>query len=454
MFMRGRRPRGEGVTPLACLICVAGALAAPPADAQSAPKITRGPYLQALTPTSVEIRAELDAPATVAVTLLGDSDGGRSRTVRDDAAQTMHVVRLDGLRPSTRYAYSLAAGASVAKGELTTAPPNDSRTPFTFLVYGDNRSDDAAHSTIVRAMLQSPSDFVINTGDLVQDGSSDANWQAFFDAEAPLIRERDVFACVGNHEITDGSGASYLRYFGPTLDAHGDGQKPKLYGSFRWGDARFFVLDAMDSFDSDPERAWLDEELSRADSETGLVWRFVVMHHGPWSSGPHGGNARALRAGIPALFAAHHVDLVLAGHDHIYERGTAAGVRYVVSGGGGAPLYEIKNRLAGTRKLESVHHFIEVTVESDAVRLVTKRDDGSVLERCGMTKGRDGWDCDPAPAPGLHGDSPPPAQTPATSRWGCGIAGASPRAPLGAGLALGVLAALALGCRRGRRNAD
>ena len=182
------------------------------------------------------------------------------------------------------------------------APPSDSKAPFSFLVYGDNRSDEASHAAIVRALLQAPSDFLINTGDLVLDGSSDANWQSFFDIEAPLLRDRNVFACVGNHEITDGAGANYLRYFGPTSDAHGDGEKPKLYGSFRWANARFFLLNAMDPFDSGSERAWLDAELSRADTEPGLVWRVVVMHHSPWSSGPHGGNARALRAGIPALF--------------------------------------------------------------------------------------------------------------------------------------------------------
>ena len=209
----------------------------------------------------------------------------------------------------------------------------------------------------------SPSDFAVNTGDLVQDGAV----RRKLNSEVVLRhRERRSSAIETSSraseitEITDGAGASYLRYFGPTIDARGEAQKPKLYGSFRWGDARFFLLDAMDPFDSDPEREWLDDELARADSEAGLIWRIVVMHHGLWSAGPHGGNARAIRAGIPALFAAHHVDLVIAGHDHIYERGVASGTRYVISGGGGAPLYEVDGRLPSTRKVESVHHFIEV----------------------------------------------------------------------------------------------
>jgi hypothetical protein len=148
-----------------------------------------------------------------------------------------------------------------------------------------------------------------------------------------------------------------------------------------------------------------------------------VMHHGPWSSGPHGGNGRALKGGIPELFVAHHVDLILAGHDHIYERGLASGLRYVVSGGGGAPLYEIKSPLPSARKLESVHHFVEVTVEGDFTRLVTKRDDGSLLERCGLTKGHEGWDCDPPPAPASAGTSSS-ASAPRGSACGCTTIGA------------------------------
>ncbi len=391
---------GTAFTGLVLLVLLASSAHA---DGTASARVLKGPYLQALGSTSVEIRAELDAPAPVVVRINELSDAGAPRAIRDDAQATMHVVRIDGLQPQTHYGYTLAIGsappAPSGAGELTTAPPLDSKAPFSFLLYGDNRTDVASHTAIVRAMLQSPTDFVINTGDLVEDGASDANWQTFFDVEGELLRSRNLFACVGNHEITDGAGANYLRYFGPTGDARGDGPKPKLYGSFRWGDARFFLLDAMETFDSGPERVWLDDELARADSEAGLVWRIAVMHHSPWSSGPHGGNPRALRAGIPALFSAHHIDLVIAGHDHIYERGIASGIRYLISGGGGAPLYEIDHPISSTRKVESVHHFIEVSADRDAIRRVTKRDDGSVLERCGMKKGDRGVGLRSGPPP-------------------------------------------------------
>jgi hypothetical protein len=364
----------------------------------------------------------------------------------------MHVFRLQGLTPSTRYAYSLegaSAAAATAKREFTTAPPADSREPFTFLVYGDNRSDDVGHAAVIRAMSQTPSDFIVGTGDFVADGSSDPDWQAFFDIEAPLLAERCVFSCVGNHELVDGAGTIYLRYFGSTTDARGETGPPKLYGSFRWGPARFFLLDAMETFDDGPERAWLDDELTRADAEAGLKWRFVVMHQGPWSAGPHGANPRAIRAGIPDLFARHHVDLVLSGHDHIYERGFASNVRYLVSGGGGAPLYPVDQRLPSTRKVESVRHFVQVTVGPEEVALAAIRDDGSVIERCGIVGTRADWSCDPvAPAAAAAKDARvSPVSSASSSRCGCEAIGARSADPLSA---IAVLACALVAARRRR----
>jgi hypothetical protein len=437
------------------------ALAAGPA------KIIKGPYLQALGPTSVEVRAELDAPVPVVVRITDGTDAGAARVVRDPTVSKMHTVVVTGLHPATHYTYVLANASTSDMGEgllgsFTTAPTNDTKDPFTFLVYGDDRTDSIAHAGIVRLILHSPTDFLLNTGDLVEDGASEANWQTFFDVEDPVIRNRNLFACVGNHELTEGAGTSYLKYFGPTTDAHtraeadanAPSEKPKLYGSFRWASARFFLLDAMEAFDAGPERAWLDDELTRADTEDGLVWRIVVMHQSPWSSGPHGGNERALSAGIPALFAAHHVDLILAGHDHIYERGFASGLRYLISGGGGAPLYKVEQKLESTRKVESVHHVVELKVDRESIRLATRRLDGTLLEKCGFTKKLEDpnqpWDCDATPS-SSHGSSGGGASSSAqASKCGCSLVGApaQPTAPIALGLATCALAGIRLTRRR------
>jgi hypothetical protein len=420
------------------------------APAVASAAIVKGPWVHRVTPTSAVVRFELDAPAPAAVQLgVGAARAGDSgaRTFASPEAKTVHSVTVTGLDPATRYAYSVSTAGASKLAALTTAPKDDFTGSFKFVVYGDNRTDDAAHAAVVRAMVPVPADFLINTGDFVENGGSKPQWQTFFDIEAPLLRERPVFSCVGNHELVDGTGIEWIRYFGPelpdarTLPEH-------INSTVRWANTRFFFLNGMVGWRSGADRAWLDKALSDSDNEASLVWRIVVVHFGPWSSGPHGNNTLLHEAGIPALLRAHHVDLVVSGHDHIYERGFADGLAYLVSGGGGAPTYRIKNVLPTSRKAESVRHFLEASVSQAAIAFAATRPDGSTIERCGLRKGA-GWDCDPPPAgasatasaPATSAGAPAPGSAPpASSRCACRTAGGprtSAAAPL-AGLALAV----------------
>jgi hypothetical protein len=390
-----------------------------PAPPAAAARLAKGPYLTGLSDESVDVRFELDGTAPAAVTVSPDGDAGPSRTVTANAAP-MHVVRVSGLTAGTAYAYDVrVAGATVARGRFVTAPKAGTLAPATFLVYGDDRSDETAHAALVRVLQSTPSDFLVNTGDIVADGGDAADWQSFFRIEAPLLHDRALFLAIGNHELYDDqAGSNFARYFGYP-DASGAPSLP--YGTVRWGGTRFFFLNGMHDWHTGEERQWLERELSHADGEAGLAWRVVVVHHAPWSSGPHGPNDKLVEARVPELLAAHKVDLLLAGHDHIYERGDSGSVKYIISGGGGAKLYPVGQPLAQTRKAESSYHFVEVRAADDAMHVVARRVDGTILDRCGFKKGAP-WDCDPPPAspPAVRGaasEQPPPAE--ASSRCGC-----------------------------------
>jgi 3',5'-cyclic AMP phosphodiesterase CpdA len=422
----------------------------------------KGPFLQEVGPTSATVRFELASKgeASVDVAPAGDAhaDAGVDAhahahiTTSDHLDDTFHSVRIEQLAPATRYTYVVKAHGATSKGELVTAPTEGSGAPFTFLVYGDNRDDHESHAVVVRAMKQTPSDFLIHTGDFVATGASASDWQTFFDIEEPLLRDRCVFACVGNHELfQDSAAANYARYFGPSPSA--DAGAPKLYSTTRWSNARFFFLNAFDDWSGGEQRAWLEKALAASDKEAGLVWRFAIVHHGAWSAGPHGSSPRLASARIPELLASHGVDLMVSGHDHIYERGEADGIRYIVSGGGGAPLYRNLKALPSTHKVEAAYHFIEVAVADAAVKLVAKRADGSILERCGFSKAK-GWSCDAPPAPAASSAPPTPALKPSEpessptspSRCACDAVG-RPAGTIGGGAS-----ALALFLFRSRRK--
>jgi 3',5'-cyclic AMP phosphodiesterase CpdA len=403
--------------------------------------ITKGPYLQELGPTSVVVRVEVDPPAPIDLEVSplaaadgGTRDGGAVVIKHDASSAAFHSILLDQLKPFTRYSYRVkVSGVRSPEGTFTTAPSADSGAPFTFLLYGDDRSGDEAHAALVRSLAAIPSDFLLHTGDFVEDGSAKTMWQTFFDIESPLLRDRCVFACVGNHELIEPGGVSFARYFGPEQEGEGEPAR-RLYHTFRWSTARFFLLNGMDAWSTSNEKQWLRTALESADKEPGLVWRIVVIHFGPWSSGPHGKNTRLLSAGVIPILAEHKVDLILSGHDHIYERGEQDGLRYIVSGGGGAPLYRIEKTLSSTRKAESAYHYITTSVTKDAIDVVAVRGDGSVLERCGFKRASTDWDCDPASAlastapPTLSSPTPPTQGSsespPQPSRCGCRAVGA------------------------------
>jgi predicted phosphodiesterase len=413
--------------------------------------ILKGPYLHALASDRVEVRFELDHAAAAVLEVAPEGAEAQAKRIESKAAD-FHAVMVTGLDAQKRYKYTVrvaGADASAAPvGSFTTAPKDDATQSFSFMVYGDNRTDAAAHAALVRAMKKEPSDFLVHTGDFVGDGSSAEDWQQFFDIESELLRDRCLFACVGNHELFDKVGTSFLRYIGPGAQIGED--KPKLYGSVRWQNTRFFFLNFMTD-DRAAEKAWLEEELTKSDKEPGIVWRVAVMHHGLWSSGPHGKNKRMHEAQIPALLRKHDVDLVLSGHDHIYERGYAEGTRYLVSGGGGAPVYEI-NATAGSRKSEATRHYVLVTMSPTSAKIAAKRADGSTLDLCGFDKAQSDWECDRNTAAVSAASTAPPATTTATtppaSRCSCRAVGAP--APRGLAALIAALGAAFAARRRPR----
>ena len=417
--------------------------------------LSKGPYLTGLSDSGADVRFELDGIAPARVEVQGAGTVAETHTFEDRSKTAMHVVHVTDLAAGTQYLYVVRVdGRALGRGRFTTAPKQGSAEPLKFLVYGDDRTDPTTHAAVVRALGATPSDFLINTGDMVEDGGRAEDWQSFFDIEAPVLRDRALFVAIGNHELYDDrAGANFARYFG-FLGPNGS---PQPYGTLRLSNVRFFFLNSLHDWTGGEERRWLEGELNRSDVEPGLAWRIAVMHHGPWSAGPHGPNAALVAAHVPELLAAHHVDLVFAGHDHIYERGESGGLKFITSGGGGAPLYRA-SKTASTCKVESAYHFVEVTTGPDAIRVLARRLDGSVLDECGFDRGK-AWDSDGPEvqayrAPGrsesasVPGDGRAPERTRSLfGRWGCDGADGGTARGLGALAATIVIGAGALALR-------
>jgi hypothetical protein len=288
--------------------------------------------------------------------------------------------------------YGLRKGKS-AEGERVKAitPPaqampseEQSRgvTHFSFILYGDTRgrhdgvSLQAEHSQVVEGMLaqisklrttDSPVRFVLQTGDAVAHGQEVQQWNVSF---VPLINRLTMeggvpyFLAPGNHDVSTAPKADAperqqgLRNLLDAVQAliPPDGSPRRLdgYPTYSFGYGNTFVI-AMDSIiaSDDKQYLWVKSQLEGLDRKRFLNV-FVFCHHPPFSSGPHSVHLEeptsVLRSRYLPLFHVHHVRAVFSGHEHLYEHWVehytdSSGTHrmdFVVSGGGGAPLYGYK----------------------------------------------------------------------------------------------------------------
>ena len=282
---------------------------------------------------------------------------------------------------------------------------------------GDSRGGVEPHRRVVERMAQEVPDFVLGTGDLVDEGANQDQWQEFFDVENPLLRNNVYFPAVGNHD-RQGRGRTadvYRGYF--SLPENGN--ETERYYAFTYATSRFLVLDSnIYSFALTDQTAWIERELVATRQDPAIDHIFVVMHHPPFSISLHGG-ARDLRERWTPLFEQYQVSAVFSGHDHVYTRAEHEGVRYFISGGGGAPLYPRRPKshpvdLAAVKRFERVFHYLRVNVTGERVEVTAIRADGTTIETIAWLEGPPASEAPKlvaaAPEKGTGGP-PPPAVT-------------------------------------------
>jgi acid phosphatase type 7 len=233
-------------------------------------------------------------------------------------------------------------------------------------------------------MLREGLDLVAVTGDLVMRGSDEGDWQRFFAVTRDLLAQVRYLTAIGNHDL--GWSRSDPDVF--ALPPGPAGRPDRMYWySLQIADVHLVFLDS-NAYDAVEQEQWLEADLAAA---RGKRVRAIIalMHDGPYSRGLHRGNMAARDRYAPIL-AKHHVDLVISGHDHLYQRGERDGLRYIVSGGGGAGLYQVTCGVSGKpacpadgmQKVASEHHYLVLTLDRDVLEMCPRRQDGRLLEKC------------------------------------------------------------------------
>lgn len=176
-----------------------------------------------------------------------------------------------------------------------------------------------------------PFEFVLMLGDNIYDSHTPLDYQRKFQEPYRALLDAGVtfYAAIGNH---DDPGQIFYADFNMQGRRYYTFRKSEgPLGGLTGAGVRFFALDSR-SFDAD-QLQWLRRELAESRS----AWKIGFLHHPLYTSGRYRAGARALRLVVEPILVDGEVDVVLAGHEHFYERiHPQAGITYFVSGAAGS----------------------------------------------------------------------------------------------------------------------
>lgn len=309
--------------------------------------------------------------------------------------------------PSSTIYYKLFDSQTNSWGsQLTflTAPPLDS-TNFSFLALGDSRTNMEPWNQIATLCNSKHACFTLYNGDIVDDGESNSDWDDWFNNGVQYIQNNLFYHCIGNHDASDT--AKFENNFTLPMVSN-----TKLHYSFSYGNAIFICMNTEDITTS--EYDWMVSVLQANQSKT---WKAVFFHRPFFTIGPHAGEMNGYLSTWWAAFDAYGVDLVLNGHDHMYERSkpinytvspTAPVAQYgsgpgqgrceIVCGGAGAPLYT-GSPAWFTQTYRSSYNFCKINVSDCMLTDSTFNNSGGLIETFSLSKCPAGTE---SKNPGLH----------------------------------------------------
>ena len=319
-----------------------------------APTVTRGPYLQMLGTNSIMVRWQT-ATATDSKVSYGLTTAYGS-AVSDATVSTEHKISVTGLTQDTKYFYQIGTTTanitSDAQTFFKTALPAGTTSDFTVWATGDFGTGNVNQANVRNTyttyattnLPNGKADFWMWLGDnAYNSGNASEFTSTLFNVYPNILKNTPVFPAVGNHDYADHGdafpGASFpyptapYEYFNAltipqNAELGGVASSSKRYYSYNYGNVHFIVLDsygvvtnstAIDAVNN-PMYTWLRNDLIANTKK----WTVCYFHHPPYTMGTHNSDTEAglsnMRQNYVPLLETYHVDLVLSGHSHVYER--------------------------------------------------------------------------------------------------------------------------------------
>lgn len=244
--------------------------------------------------------------------------------------------------------------------------------PIQFAVIGDSRDGEKVYRRLLKKILDRKPHFIIHLGDMISK-ADEKEWERFFEISEAI--DIPFFPVIGNHEgagTTRGEELYRKQFILP---------EGKTYYAFQTGGALFAIVDSEKDERKivDDQWSWLKDILS----STHTSLKMVFMHSPLFvpADSPKVGKVMdkhpLARDGLHQLFVKNKVNVVFQGDDHRYYRMEKDQILYIITGGGGAPLYP-------PREVGGYFHYVWVTfqegrLEGEAIDLGGKIQDRFVI---------------------------------------------------------------------------
>ena len=243
----------------------------------------------------------------------------------------------------------------------------------TIVVYGDSRDDHPIHEQIADAIIKTRPKIVFHTGDIISNKSGPKYWEEPLRIISKLKNIAEFFPAMGNHD-TD----LFFRNFNLPNNGH-------WYSVEREG-IHFIVLDTNSEIDGGSvQYKWLEDDLAGIKDKDKFI--VAIFHHPILNTGYHSGSGKALKFFLVPLFEKYGVDVVFSGHDHDYERSRYHNIYYIVTGGGGAPLYGKKEESPYTEYFLKEYHFCLLSHQGNKLIVTVLDPYFNILDEFTVTKG-------------------------------------------------------------------
>ena len=330
------------------VFCFLGLLAVLYTASAQSYTFNHGPYLQELSEHAVTFVFTTSDKGFSWVEVKPDGgEAERHYTVRNglrDAYNTFNVIRVENLRPDTRYQYRLGSkqiadfqpykvtfGDSIVSPWRRFSTPDPKATACSFIALSDMHQQPDKLGRLLNQAGVGSADMIFYVGDMMNYyDNEETPFRSFIDKSVELFASEKPFVLVrGNHETRGNMAREYARYVPKSSG--------KYYGAYRVGDIMFIVFDCGEDKPDDfwvyagltdfdgyrtEQAAWFGE-LIRSKAYKSAKWRIVMNHFPPLShmesDNPERHGIQDITDKFLPLYNQAKIDLMISGHTHAYE---------------------------------------------------------------------------------------------------------------------------------------